>query len=1084
MRRWVCAGIMLLLGVGLTPAEMIKDGEAVYRSFGSPHPHTLAERASPQLVWSETLHHRDATYIQPHFSRFHLAPGDHVVVRSPDGRSAWRYEGLGRAGLGLDPRGFWSSRIPGDTAVVELYSRNTQGDFGYAIDQFFRGLTEIEIVEENPNSPAALCGVDDSDWAACYAAIEPEIYDESRAVARLKVPGQQCTGWLVGCEGHLLTNNHCIGDAFDANNTDYEFMAEGATCATSCDTHPFCLGTIVATTATLVQTDVDLDYSLVLLPTNATDTYGYMILRQGGPVNNERVYIPQHASGWGKRFSVVSDHATDQSGYCEVFSLNEPPCSGGSVTDVGYYCDTRAASSGSPVLGYSDHRVVSLHHCGTCPNRGVNIANVILSLGANLPQCALGQLAGTIELDRPVYSCADTVEVTVVDDSVRGSGQLTAEMFTTTESTVETVQLTEQTLGVFVGTIPTTGGPVVVGDGVLSLADGDRVSAEYVDANDGQGGVNVLRQVQADSDCIAPVISDVSASVFLQSVIISWDTNEPTDSLVQYGETPPGTSSGSDADLVTEHLILLGGLQSCTEYFYSVTSADEAGNAVTDDNGGLFHSVTSFCGAPPIPDGSVGSQAVSVEKVTTDGSHLLVHWDEQCATSQTNLIYGALSQVSSYNVAGSRCSVAQPESWDTVSGGSLWFVLVGENDSGTEGSWGKSSSGERGGGAASMQCGATLKVASGSCPIPDIDGDGEPNATDNCLFVPNDQTDTDEDGLGDACDNCPLISNPEQEDFDSDDIGDPCDPDVDGDGQPNTSDNCPLIPNAGQDNADGDDFGDVCDVCPVDADDDIDGDGFCAEVDNCPALANPGQEDSDTDSLGDVCDPCPNNPDTECVACVSGTDPDGDGVCHVETVLVQESTAMLYLANTSDPGIGMGWVDPGPAPAWDGGVYGVGFEIASGPGAGDLISTPVTAGSLSVYTLVTVNIADPSALNRLRHGADFDDGYVVWINGIEVYRSPQVTLDPLAWNSTTGAHESSNGTDPDYGPPIDLTAIGLPELVPGDNLLAVAVWNITTGSSDLVLVPWLATSSGDNCPQTPNPDQTDTDTDGFGDACD
>jgi hypothetical protein len=90
----------------------------------------------------------------------------------------------------------------------------------------------------------------------------------------------------------------------------------------------------------------------------------------------------------------------------------------------------------------------------------------------------------------------------------------------------------------------------------------------------------------------------------------------------------------------------------------------------------------------------------------------------------------------------------------------------------------------------------------------------------------------------------------------------------------------------------------------------------------------------------------------------------------------------------------------------------------------------------------------------------------------------------LDWNSSPGPHESSNGSDPDYGPLNDLASTGLSAFVPGDNLLAIGVWNISDTSSDLVLVPYLSTSSGDNCPRTPNPDQIDTDADGFGDACD
>jgi hypothetical protein len=67
---------------------------------------------------------------------------------------------------------------------------------------------------------------------------------------------------------------------------------------------------------------------------------------------------------------------------------------------------------------------------------------------------------------------------------------------------------------------------------------------------------------------------------------------------------------------------------------------------------------------------------------------------------------------------------------------------------------------------------------------PDIDGDGVPNAADNCAFAANaDQKDNDGDGLGDACDHdddddgiadaidaCPLLA----EDFDNEADGDGC----------------------------------------------------------------------------------------------------------------------------------------------------------------------------------------------------------------------------------------------------------------------------------------------------------------------
>ena len=61
---------------------------------------------------------------------------------------------------------------------------------------------------------------------------------------------------------------------------------------------------------------------------------------------------------------------------------------------------------------------------------------------------------------------------------------------------------------------------------------------------------------------------------------------------------------------------------------------------------------------------------------------------------------------------------------------------------------------------------------------PDSDGDGIPDARDNCPMKSNaDQANEDSDALGDACDPCPIFASSDPAaDGDSDGVGDQCDP--------------------------------------------------------------------------------------------------------------------------------------------------------------------------------------------------------------------------------------------------------------------------------------------------------------------
>jgi len=367
--------------------SMERVGEEVGARLETPHPYY----GEPGLVWEQEFFWPEAGYIAIHFSQFSLRPGDYVEISDASGTILHRYTGKGKIVRNGQAQisEFWATHIPGDYAIVRLYSKGFGKGYGFNIDRWVHGYPTEEIKKimnemVGISEPEAVCSADDKEWAKCY--LGTTIYDKSKAVCRLLINGSSaCTGWILGSQGHIMTNNHCISTQSSADNTDYEFMAEGATCATSCASWGACPGTIAATSGTMVKTSSTLDYTLVLLPTNVSSTYGYLQLRNSLPTVGERIYIPQHPSAWGKQIAVNSDA---DGGYCKIYSLNEAPCMGG-PGDIGYMADTAGGSSGSPVLAYGDHLVVALHHCATCPNRGVPIPSIITDLGSSLPANAV-----------------------------------------------------------------------------------------------------------------------------------------------------------------------------------------------------------------------------------------------------------------------------------------------------------------------------------------------------------------------------------------------------------------------------------------------------------------------------------------------------------------------------------------------------------------------------------------------------------------------------------------------------------------------------------------------------------------------
>jgi hypothetical protein len=381
----------------------------------------------------------------------------------------------------------------------------------------------------------------------------------------------------------------------------------------------------------------------------------------------------------------------------------------------------------------------------------------------------------------------------------------------------------------------------------------------------------------------------------------------------------------------------------------------------------------------------------------------------------------------------------------------------------------------------------------------DGDNDGIPNVSDICpLAVDVDQLDGDDDGAGDACDNCPLWANASQGDVDDDGIGDACD-------------NCPIVTNASQDDGDGDGWGDACDNCiaepnPTQRDTDgdgvgdacsldDDGDGTSDTTDNCPLLSNPGQADLDGNGIGDVCDP----------------DRDGDGLlddvdlcpsvpnASVNVPNILEGAVADLLANTAD--LAETYRD------------GNGELGALQQGDRFIISGRVGAGSdpLDALRIVSVAEARPGVIvvTRTSGNVTLD---VVDAASVDGRFYVEAGTDFLITVSTTAPADTAYSLDVVYGGASDLDDDGIPDAC--DSCVAAANTGdldgdgvddgcdgclVFTGETcpeidadndgvcddgpNAVPVGSFCLGFDDNCPNTSNPDQSDLDDNGIGDAC-
>jgi hypothetical protein len=196
---------------------------------------------------------------------------------------------------------------------------------------------------------------------------------------------------------------------------------------------------------------------------------------------------------------------------------------------------------------------------------------------------------GVIVLDRAAYRAPSFIQITLIDPDLAGQNSASVLAKSSTEPAGERIALQPfGSAGVFTGLVATASGPPLP-NSHLEIAHGDLIEVSYQDAA-------AARIATAMADLQPPELTSVLITNQFGKTIISWNTDEPANSVVRYGTDLVLSLSTTNRALTTNHEVALDDLVPGSRYYVLVTSTDEAGNARTNDNSGQLF---TFIAAPP-----------------------------------------------------------------------------------------------------------------------------------------------------------------------------------------------------------------------------------------------------------------------------------------------------------------------------------------------------------------------------------------------------------------------------------------------------------------------------------------------------
>lgn len=215
--------------------------------------------------------------------------------------------------------------------------------------------------------------------------------------------------------------------------------------------------------------------------------------------------------------------------------------------------------------------------------------------GSGLQPCH----AGRVTIDGTIYTCSDTVTFQLVDMDLNEDPSTvetsTINVTSTTEVDPEMVVVTETgpNTSKFAGSIQLSHGTPAP-DGILQVADGDVVTVTYLDTDDGTGSAATSFDTVV-LDCAGPTISNLLITdITDQRLTVQFDTDEPGDTVIEWGPTPGLGEIISKPGMTTAHSVLLNQLGICELLYLRVSSTDENGNTSVGDLAGEPHVIHTW----------------------------------------------------------------------------------------------------------------------------------------------------------------------------------------------------------------------------------------------------------------------------------------------------------------------------------------------------------------------------------------------------------------------------------------------------------------------------------------------------------